>query len=145
MPAPEQSVAFHEAGHAVLCHLADVQVSRLSLMPTVRRGNKLLGQCCYFLPSQSSDWHKILICLAGPISEAIHDAGHSGVNLCHQWEEDRSSDVREALQLAESLGWGDEPHAVLDEAAETAHRILGRPAVWSAVQAVAAALLSEGV
>jgi len=136
-----RTVAFHEAGHAVVMHFN----GRGPLYVAVLR--KPDGYAGSTWPNESVDpnpfdagtiGQEVEVALAGPLAEELH-TGH--------WDDDGATgDVSHAMDLVRSAVCSSaaDSKAYLERARDRITEFLKVPAVWAAVSRLAAALVEEG-
>ena len=135
--------AYHEAGHAVVASLLRFPVDRVS----IDRVGEFSGAMLYrksgiAFGSPSVSRREIIVVVAGPLAEAIRCYGEENVSLEPNWNQD-AYDFQSARHYADIIARSDccDRLAVLSEAVGKAYRLLIRPFVWSAIEAVANELL----
>lgn len=133
--SPHQiATAYHEAGHAVLALALGRPVTKVSVLANHLR----LGQCDIqkgsFRPSKDLLETQILILLGGPAAEARHTGRYC-------WE-GAAQDLRGVRSLSQRRASGPRQVERLERRMlDKAEHILGQPAVWLAVERIAAELL----
>ena len=137
----EESVisAYHEAGHAVVAHLAGATVRQISMETSFQDGPSRHGQVEIGWPedprrSRGLCMQAIHVALAGPVAEMIYrgDALHPG--FVPEWRED----WQQAWGLAESI-WKDERSRLqqLEQLTTLLHQRLSHDRLWNAIAALA--------
>jgi Peptidase family M41 len=135
MPSPEETaVAYHEAGHAVMALLLGRPVHRVSVRPK----EQWLGTCEFtkksFRPSDDIVETQMLILLAGLAAEARQTGEYA-------WD-GADRDLDHVRALAESRARGERQIERLEKRMlDKTEHLLDRPAVWHAVETIAAELL----
>jgi hypothetical protein len=131
----ETTMAYHEAGHAVMAHLGGMSIHRVSILRsaalrTVAPPVPVVGKGDDAAPAQ------IRAVLGGEAAEFVRTGGQSSLP--------GSQDREVARDLARSVAGG-EQHvaALLTEEWEQAVARLREPGTWSRVEAVAVALLRD--
>lgn len=141
-PDPRQiATAYHEAGHAVIALALGRPIQRVTIVPgKTHAGIDSLGQCQIqkgrFRPSKDGLEDEVLILFAGMAAEAQVTGQYSTAGATQdlrgvrRWVESRASGERQVARLERRL---------LDK---TEH-MLSDPALWQAVESIAAALLEH--
>jgi hypothetical protein len=127
----DRTLAFHEAGHAVLAAQLGVAIERVSIVPApVGRSHVKLSAH----PDLGAA-EELVVLLAGEEAQRRLDGG----------EPDAPKDREHAQQVLASAGVNAaQGRRMLTEGRERASRLLADPGVWRRVEAVATALLAEG-
>jgi hypothetical protein len=132
-------VAFHEAGHLVMCILHRMMPTRVTIVPEVTQAGPLGGRIRYTKHRERwflGPWRELDVLLAGMVAEARFHARYAATA--------GAVDRAEALKVARRIA-GDEAMAELMVAQRLAavERRLADPGVWSATVHTATALLAR--
>jgi ATP-dependent Zn protease len=136
-PTPEEiTTAFHEAGHAVMALALGRPVQQVSIVPDPKR----LGHCAIkkgaFRPSDDALETAMLIFLGGAAAEIRHRGWYSPGGA--------SQDLRDVRELALQRAGGPKQVERLERRMlDKAEHIFSKPAVWLAVERIAAELLKQ--
>jgi hypothetical protein len=135
--APDETTAYHEAGHAVMA----LALGRPVACVSVRPDHRYLGTCEFskavFRPSE--DWleREALIALAGAAAEARHAGDYA-------WGA-AAKDLAYVEDLARQRAGGErQAQRLLRRLLAKAEHLLAREENWRAVERVAAELLRVG-
>jgi hypothetical protein len=130
----ETTMAYHEAGHAVMAHLGGISIHRVSVLPAA----ELRAAAPLPTVGKTDDAARAQIkaVLGGEAAEFIRTCEHgSGPG---------SQDREVARDLARSVAGGEQHVAtLLAEEWKRAVALLREPGTWSRVEAVAVALLRD--
>src|SRR4051794_35860936 len=131
---PDESTAYHEAGHAVVALALGRPVNRVSVQPNRDR----LGWCEFhkgvFRPSE--DWleREVLIALGGPAAEARHTGAYAWNSAAH--------DLRYVRSLTTQRAGGRKVERLMRRMLAKAEHLLADDGHWRAVELIVADLLS---
>jgi hypothetical protein len=138
-----QSIAYHEAGHAVVACWLGAEVVSVTLEPDADDGPRRDGDAAI-------RWHhrgmtprelcqkELMAVLAGPVAEIIHSDLDCDIDQCEQWQSEWSADWQLACQLATALvPSAGHVEPLLRFTIERLHRIASEAAFWQTIAEVA--------
>ncbi len=138
-----QSIAYHEAGHAVVACWLGAEVLSVTLEPDADDGPRRDGDAAIrwhhrgMTPRQLCQ-KELLAVLAGPVAEIIHNDQDWDFDLCEQWQGEWLVDWQLAWQFARSLVPSDEHvEPLLRFTIERLHKIASADAFWQTIAEVA--------
>ena len=140
-----ERVAYHEAGHAVMCYELHLPFKRVSIVPDAESAGRVhphdpppgfRPDCETDLRTEQRIKHQVMALLAGSLAENL--AARPGPQ---RWAE---GDSDNALSFATYVtGSGEEASAYVRWLWERTKLYLSRPWVWAEVKALVAALLEH--
>jgi ATP-dependent Zn protease len=138
-----QSIAYHEAGHAVVASWLGAEVVSVTLEPDADDGPLRDGDAAI-------RWHhrgmtprqliqkELMAVLAGPVAEMIHNDQDCDIEQCEQWKSEWSADWHLAWQFARSLVPSDQHvEPLLKFTIERLYRIASAESFWQTIAEVA--------
>jgi ATP-dependent Zn protease len=140
-----EETAYHECGHALMAVRMGAVVRLLTLEPDRDDGPERFGeaQIYWSTPPKSAKEQAgklVLVALAGPVAEMIYRGEPLHPGFVAEW----ADDWRRAWEAAEPLAAGERTRlALLEETARQLHARLRRDQEWSALAALADALLAH--
>lgn len=138
-----QSIAYHEAGHAVVACWLGAEVLSVTLEPDADDGPRRDGDAAirwhHNGMSQRQLYQKELMAvLAGPVAEIIHNEWEPDIGECEQWHSEWWADWQLACQLAAALvPSAGHVEPLLQFTVDRLHKIASADAFWQAIAEVA--------
>lgn len=142
----EEITAWHEAGHAFVAVYLGGQVQSLSIDPDWDDGPKRFGDTTVHWPAyrftqQQLRENAVLVCLAGPVTEMLHQGETFHPAMIDEW----SQDWRMAWQAAEFIINQKQRMQFLEQITADLHRTLSQTNHWAAIGAIVDHLLAYEV
>jgi ATP-dependent Zn protease len=140
-----EETAYHECGHALMAVRMGAVVQMLTLEPEQDDGPERFGEAQIYWPAPPKSAKEqagklVLIALAGPVAEMIYRGEPLHPGFVAEW----ADDWRRAWKAAEPLAADELTRlALLEETARQLHARLSRDQEWSALAALADALLAH--
>ncbi len=138
-----QSIAYHEAGHAVVACWLGAEVISVTLEPDADDGPRRDGDAAIRwhhggMTSRELCQKELMAVLAGPVAEIIHSELDCDIDQCEQWQSEWSADWQLACQLANELvPSAGHVEPLLRFTIERLHRIASQAAFWQTIAEVA--------
>jgi ATP-dependent Zn protease len=140
-----EETAYHECGHALMAVRMGAVVQMLTLEPERDEGPERFGEAQIYWRTWPKNAKEqagklVLIALAGPVAEMIYRGEPLHPGFVAEW----ADDWRRAWEAAEPLAAAERTRlALLEETARQLHARLRRDQEWSALAALADALLAH--
>lgn len=130
----EEITAWHEAGHAFVAVYLGGQVQSLAIDPDWDDGPKRFGDTTVHwslgrFTEQQLRKNAVLVCLAGPVTEMIHQGETFHPATISEW----SQDWRMAWQAADFISNQKQRMQFLEQITADLHRTLSQSNHWAAI------------
>lgn len=140
-----ETIAYHEAGHALVAYLLGGQVRSVTIEPDRDDGPERQGDTQILwrrrgVSDRDYAQAAVQVCLAGPVAEMIYSGDPYHPGLVAEW----SADWREAWQLAELLAPDDRRRLkYLEDVSIRLYRQLKDDEYWAPLASLADNLLAH--